>query len=373
MTLDVSQSGTSSPFTSRNRFDELSHLSDNEMHRSEEDLSTTEDTPRTQQPREHKPPPIYVYNVTDYQDMVSYLTATLEEEQYYCKALTDETVKINVYTSDSYRRLIKQFQADNVIHHTYQPRGERAYRVVLRHLHHSIRPEVIKNELEGLGHTARNVLNIRHRLTKAPLPLYFVDLEPRDNNKNIYDLQFLCNMKITVEAPRKKTTIVQCARCQSYGHTKTYCTRPFICVKCGGDHNTTECTKDPTTPAKCALCGGAHPANYKGCEVYRRLQAARGSSPPRPRLSPPRLPAQHVDTGDARQFPPLPQTQLPVPPPKPLSASYSHAVAPGRQAANLGEQLSAFLTEFKTLFSQLMQQTSTILTMLTAVLPRLTP
>ena len=185
------------------------------MHRSEEDLPTTAGTSCTQQPQEHKPPPIYVYSITNYQDMVYYLTATLEDQQYYCKAFTDEMIKINVYTSDSYRRLIKQFQADNVIHHTYQPRGERAYRVVLRHLHHSIHPDIIKSELEGLGHTARNVLNIRHRLTKDPLPLYFVDLEPRDNNKSIYDLQFLCNMTITVETPRKKISIVQCTRCHS--------------------------------------------------------------------------------------------------------------------------------------------------------------
>jgi len=71
-------------------------------------------------------------------------------------------------------------------------------------------------------------------------------------------------------------------------------------------------------------------------------------------------------------FLPLPHTQPPVPLPKPPSASYSHAVAPGPQAVDLRAQLSAFRTEFKTLFSQLMQQTSTILTMLTAILPCLT-
>ena len=110
--------------------------------------------------------------------MVSYITVTLEEEQYYCKELWNEMIKTNVSTSDSYRRLIKQFQADNVVHRTYQPRGEGAYRVFLCHLHHSIHTDVIKSELESLGHIARNVFNIRHRLTKAPLPLYFVDLEP---------------------------------------------------------------------------------------------------------------------------------------------------------------------------------------------------
>ena len=65
LTPGTSQPGASSPFTSRNRFDELSLISDNDMHRSDEDSPATEDTPRAQQPREHKPPPIYVYGVTN--------------------------------------------------------------------------------------------------------------------------------------------------------------------------------------------------------------------------------------------------------------------------------------------------------------------
>ena len=77
-----------------------------------------------------------MYGITNYQGMVSYITTTLEEEQYHCKVFSDNTIKINVYTPDSYRRLITKFRADNIGHHTYQPRGERAYRVVLRHLHH---------------------------------------------------------------------------------------------------------------------------------------------------------------------------------------------------------------------------------------------
>jgi hypothetical protein len=115
--------------------------------------------------------------------------------------------------------------------------------VVLRNLYHSIHPNEIQAELETHGHKVRIVLNIRHRVTKEPLPLYFVDLEPHDNNKSIYDLQFLCNMKITVEAPRKKNHTAQFTRCQSYGHTNSYCSRPYLCVKCGCEHNTTLCTK----------------------------------------------------------------------------------------------------------------------------------
>jgi hypothetical protein len=150
---------------------------------------------------------------------------------------------------------------------TYQLREERAYRVVILFLHPSIPTETIQQEIAKHDHRVRNVTNIRHRVTKEPLPMHFVDLEPKDNNKTIYNLDFICNTIITIEAPRKKNIIVQCTRCQDYGHTKTYCTRPFMCVKCG-EHNTTVCRKKTYTPAKCGLCGGAHPANYKECDIY---------------------------------------------------------------------------------------------------------
>ena len=112
-------------------------------------------------------------------------------------------------------------------------------------------------------------------------------------------------MKITIEAPRKNNQIVQCTRCQTYGHTKSYCSRPYVCVKCGGDHNTTLCTKTHSTPATCALCGGDHPASYKGCIVYKTLQQARGK--PRNPIHPTTIQTHPtpVDIADAHQFPPL--------------------------------------------------------------------
>jgi hypothetical protein len=67
--------------------------------------------------------------------------------------------------------------------------------------------------------------------------LLFIDLEPKENNKSIYEMKYLCNVKITAEAPRKKNCTVQCTRCQFYGHTKAYSARPYTYVKCGGEHN----------------------------------------------------------------------------------------------------------------------------------------
>jgi hypothetical protein len=35
---------------------------------------------------------------------------------------------------------------------------------------------------------------------------------------------------------------------------------------------TIECIKDRNTAATCALCLGSHPANYKGCAIYKEIQ-----------------------------------------------------------------------------------------------------
>jgi len=62
-------------------------------------------------------------------------------------------------------------------------------------------------------------MNIKHKQTKDPLSLFFVDLEPQAKNKEIFNLKFLGNTKITIEAPHKNRNIVQCQRCQAYGHS----------------------------------------------------------------------------------------------------------------------------------------------------------
>jgi hypothetical protein len=165
--------------------------------------------------------------------MTSHLSAIIEEEQYHCKVISNDTIKIYATTPDSYHKLIKHLQEEKIIYHTYQMNQERAYRIVIQNLHYSTPTAQITAELEKQGHKVRNILNVKHHLTKEPVSLFFIDLELQENNKSIYDMEFLCNMKITVEAPRPKKHIIQCTICQSYSHTKAYCAKPYACVKCG--------------------------------------------------------------------------------------------------------------------------------------------
>jgi len=222
--------------------------------------------------QQYKPPPIFIHGVTNYNQMIKSISEVAEDEQYYTKSMANNVIKLNCSTLDTYRNIVKHFRDNGIFFHTYQPKEERAFRVVLKYLHHSTDVQDIRQELLEMGPSVRNIDNAHHRQTKETLNLFFVDLEPADNNKDIYDITAIQNKIITVEPPRvNKKHIPQCIRSQQHGHTRTYCNKPYACVKCGGPHSSSVCSKRTDTPAKCALCGGNHPANYKGCEHYHNI------------------------------------------------------------------------------------------------------
>lgn len=72
--------------------------------------------------------------------------------------------------------------------------------------------------------------------------------------------------------PTPLPNILQCARCNQYGHTKQLCNHPFsICKKCGQTHNHLQC---PNEQYKCSNCGEQHPATSKKCVTYKHFLAA---------------------------------------------------------------------------------------------------
>lgn len=223
----------------------------------------------------------------------------------------------------------------------------------------------IKEELTALGHKVRNIINAKQRGTKEPL--FFVDLEPPDNNRDTYKVKKL-NSIILIEPPRKDKNIVQCMRCQQYGHTKTYCNKPFVCVKCEGTHSTTDCKKSADTPATCASCRGPHPASFRGCEYYHRFfQHSHNNT------------NNHIHQSTAYI---IPNSQQPT-----MSSnlqqrmSYASVARDGDNNiiptqnnnengsnADISGILGKFLDEFKSLFNQLLQQNSVVLNILTMII-----
>lgn len=239
------------------------------------------DDTSSEQPQHPKPPPILIPNVGDIAKMVSKLNKVVTSNEFYYKSYSDGQVRLNSKSVDSYRKIVKHFDDNKIVYHTYQLKQERAFTVVIKGLHHTTPIVDIKANLLLLGHQVRSVRNITSRETKNPLPMFFVDLEPNANNCEIYNTRTFGHAIVVVEAPKKFNDMVQCHRCQQFGHTKSYCKRPYSCVKCGLEHPTTECTKSPGTPPQCVHCLGNHTANYKGCVVYQKLINKRTNISPR--------------------------------------------------------------------------------------------
>lgn len=113
-------------------------------------------------------------------------------------------------------------------------------------MHPTIDLNELKSEMEALGHTVTNICNIRQTGTKTPMPLFYVERKTQEYNKEVYKINFLLNTRVKFEPPRPKREIPQCKKCQRYGHTKKFCYHSPRCVKCAGDHHTSQCTTKKT-------------------------------------------------------------------------------------------------------------------------------
>ena len=250
-----------------NAYTALSDLADN-------DMETDQLNSNPNETKIHIPPPIFIKSNIEYSGFCDAIKKTIGSNEFFCKSNLNE-LKLQLHTPDSYRKVIHLLKDKNVNFHTYQAQQEKPFRIVIRNLHHTTDKNFIKNELKALGYSVVQVVNVLQWQTKKPLPLFFIDLEPNENNSEIFKLSSICYTKIKVEEPRPRNHIIQCQRCQNLGHTKTYCNHQPRCVKCSEAHLTENCQKSPDQPPKCALCEGQHPASYKGCPSYKDIQSKR--------------------------------------------------------------------------------------------------
>ncbi|KAK9505318.1 hypothetical protein O3M35_009402 [Rhynocoris fuscipes] len=337
-----------------------------------------------------KPPPIYINNLTNYANFCATLSSILGPNSFECKSRINN-VMLLTKSIDGYRAAIRYLSTQDMEYHTYQIKSEKAFRVVLRHLHHTIDTSLIKEELEERGYKVRCVTNVRHPVTKTALPLFFVDLEPSEKNKEIFTLRSLVYSRVTVEEPHKTIEIIQCKRCQQYGHSRTYCNHQPRCVRCGQLHPSSACQKPREDPPTCALCQGNHPANYKGCITHKELQRLRKRNFMNKNPGYQHTPAPSVTQAN---FPPLQSPHQPSSTQQPqanITSSHHHpnlstfatvAGSPAPQPAftpssspsspistDLTTLLSSFISDFKNLITPLI---SLLTSLVSNLIPKLT-
>ena len=256
------------PTTTKNKFDALTKVKDITSPSSDDREAENK---QIAQNHLQKSPPIFVSGVSVIKPLIDLLNE-IAKDNYNIKVLPNNEVKIQPSSSEKFIPIVEALKKKNTEFHTFQRKQDRSFKVVLRNMHPSTDAAEIQEEIEKLGHKVRNITNIKHNTMKVPLPLFFIELESNDQNKTIYKVNRLLNTVVIFEPLRKKRDIPQCSNCQGYNHTKNYCYKQPVCVKCARNHATNECPiKEKIKEVKCANCEGNHPASYKGCEVRKQL------------------------------------------------------------------------------------------------------
>ncbi|KAL4112093.1 hypothetical protein QTP88_015941 [Uroleucon formosanum] len=321
------------------------------------------------------PPPIFIKDVHDFPALCTELIDLIGVDNFHCKSTTDR-LKIQTANPESYRKLVHFLREEKAEFHTYQLSEDKSTRVVIRNLHPSTPTDLIKTELETRLFEVRQVTQVLHRLNKNQLPLFFVDLEPTIHSNEIFQLTSILHTKIKVEEPYKIKAISQCANCQAYGHTKAYCGYSPRCVRCGNGHPSSSCQKTRDEPPCCALCQESHPANYKGCSVYKELQYRKKPSSNNNKFifdnKHPSLKSNLVkDSHPSEHINSVPPTAPPLTYAKVTSNQFSRSNStPTTQdnspsaETNLSHLMSSFLNDFKTLINPLISLLTTVISSL---------
>ncbi|KAL7725116.1 hypothetical protein ACLKA6_018825 [Drosophila palustris] len=225
------------------------------------------------------------------------------------KNIGSSSARLTVKDGKTYREVQNLLQANEIPYNSWQPKEERSFRVVARGLHSDTDKQDISDDLTALDHKVRNIHNASSRTSGKKLNLFFIELEPAPNNKQIYDVKIINHQIVAFEPPIRRGDIPRCYRSQEFGHTRSYCSKAFKCAKCGGPHDAKE---EALCPAKsqeqyfCINCGGNHAASYRCCPAYLdAVNKRKGNAPAktvpiqrRSQLSPPRVNVWDISSPD---------------------------------------------------------------------------
>ena len=152
-----------------------------------------------------KSPPSYI-DAQIIDPLIELLNNTTGKENYSIKQLKVDQVKVQINTPETFRKVTKTLKEKNAGYHTYQLKTDKSYKAIIRGLHPKTNTNNICEELAKIGHQVRSINNITRYDTIQPLPLFLIELEPKNNNKEIFEIKKVLNTIVTVEPPRHKKT-----------------------------------------------------------------------------------------------------------------------------------------------------------------------
>lgn len=224
-------------------------------------------------------PPIIIRNVANWAAISFHMN---ENRIQFSKARTTrDGIRVQPTRIQDYRALARHLDSQNYEYHTYSLPDDKTIQIVIRDLPLDLDIELVEKDLFSQGFNPIKVARMKHPRTRNPMPLIMAEFPKSE--KECFNLRSLCSIIVKIELPRKSgISAAQCHRCQRFHHAQKNCHAQVRCVKCGENHISKDCNKDPALPAKCANCNGAHTANYHGCPNFPKSarRAPSSANPP---------------------------------------------------------------------------------------------
>lgn len=188
------------------------------------------------------------------------------------------TARVIPNTSENHEAIWSQMKERNIQGHTNDPAAPGfPKRWILRGLDARVTPQQIEEDIEEAAGLTVVVRPMTRRdpngepRDRIPAGIFEVTAASSEQAKIMRDITTVFYHRVSWEAPHK-ADILQCFRCQGFGHTSRYCNYTQRCVKCDKQHEEGECTNTKTgdNEAFCVNCGtSGHPANWKGCSARK--------------------------------------------------------------------------------------------------------
>lgn len=214
---------------------------------------------------------------------------------------------ILVENEKDHDRLVEYFKSQQVDitnkeaieFHTYTSAPKKTHAFVIRGL--DCNPEPGEVQAAFLEEYEIEISNVYQMHTKYR-PLYMIVTSSAITQKYLQNtVRYLMSVRVFIEERQNVRRIIQCHRCQEWGHATSNCYRAPRCLKCAEGHATKECEKPKESEPKCCNCGGKHPANATHCKVYQnKLMGLEGRGSEKKKYVPAPQPKENAWQGGAR-------------------------------------------------------------------------
>lgn len=255
----------------RNMFESLSDLAAND-----DSAENVESNAAAKKTKASRLPPISIINKGTRQTRELLNLANIPQTSYHMKAVKSGT-QLMVKGESCFTAAIQALKESNTEYFTYTPSSKQPVRIIISGLSLYPLPELM-DELVANGVRPLD-LKIFSQKKGGPEDdvLYLLYFEK--NSVKLSELQRVKTLFNVVVYwrffSRRAVDVVQCHRCQKFGHSHRNCNIAPLCVKCGEKHLTADCRlpkkaalrdgNDTRERIRCANCSGNHTANFHGC------------------------------------------------------------------------------------------------------------